>query len=162
MRRHVIIACTLIAVMSITEYAYGQYPDRLGRLFLDVGERDKLDQVRKSRGKEAVAVESLPEKIIVQQILPEKITLDGYVTRSDGPSTTWINQNSYNEHDNNTSLIVRQSPNRVPVVSIKTPSGKRVILKAGDTVDVRTGKLYQVFEAKPDTVSEPETPIAKP
>ena len=134
---------TLITILALTCHAALAGDTALGRLFTTPAERAELDQARLHGG-------ALP----LQAAEPDNpsATLYGYVVKNDGTSTAWLNpalEEQVGKH-----LMITQSPRHAPVVSIKTESGRRIVVKVGDTLDLKTGQLQPLLspaEATPVT-----------
>ena len=126
----------------------------IGRLFSTPAERAKLDRLRQAtkRG-EAIklASEQAPPEIPTMPVEPvhEQFSLDGFVRRSSGKGTTWINQVPQNEGAVARNILVRQQLSKPPAVSILLPSGKRMNLKVGQTFDAVSGRIREVYESAP-------------
>ena len=125
----------LMVLAGIAMSAHGQ-DEQLGRLFTTPSERARLDLARKQGGF-TVAPEAKPEEI------SEQVTLNGYVIRSNGKTTTWLNQLP---EQTRSTVLVTQKPGQAPVISIKTDIGKRVRVDVGDSVDMQTGAVRPLLE----------------
>ncbi|MCG8381648.1 MAG: hypothetical protein MJA28_05430 [Gammaproteobacteria bacterium] len=115
------------------------------RLFMQPGERDKLDQVRaKNFAKEQ---KSPPKKTIVKKAVPvPPVKVQGFIQRSDGKTTTWLNdQNTLESRTVDKTLNVGKSPDASGRVRVKLPNGKTITLKPGQTYDPKTGQIKQVY-----------------
>ena len=98
--RIVLLACALAGAGQVAAA-------ELGRLFLTPGERDALDQARyaapmpgdtaaNAAAADEVVIELSPGQPAVELPVPP-VEVDGYVKRSDGPATVWINGTDANE-----------------------------------------------------------------
>ncbi|HWA37072.1 MAG TPA: hypothetical protein VG873_04345 [Burkholderiales bacterium] len=96
----------------------------LGRLFLTPEQRQTLDARRKAR---------LPDKPAAAVAAPT-MRLDGYVKRSGGPSTVWVN----GEATDDASRLPSSSDGRV---GVGIEGGGRVGLKPGETLDRGNGEI---------------------
>ena len=108
----------------------------LGRLFLTPEERANLDQRRKAR---------VPDKPAAAVVASPVTRVDGYVKRSAGPSTVWINGESVPE---NAPEAPRIDSGREPSGSVSISvgeSGKRVRLKPGESLDRGNGEVHDVI-----------------
>ncbi len=106
----------------------------LGRLFYTPEQRDALDARRKAR---------LPDKPAA--VAPSPTTrLDGYVRRSSGRSTVWVDGEAMNENVQPEGMQLRrgQDPSRVTVVIGE--DGRRVEMRVGQTLDRATGEVKDV------------------
>lgn len=102
---------------------------QLGRLFFTPEQRQSLDARRKAR---------LPDKPAPALASPT-MRLDGYVKRSEGRSTVWVN----GETTDDASRIPSGSDDRLPVHVGDT--GGRVPLKPGETLDRGTNEVRDVI-----------------
>jgi hypothetical protein len=100
----------------------------LGRLFFTPEQRQALDARRKAR---------VPDKPAATAASPT-VRLDGYVKRSGGRSTVWVN----GESTDDASRIPATSDGRVPVL---VDSGGRVGLKPGETLDRGSNDVRDVI-----------------
>ncbi len=120
----------------------------IGRLFSTPAERADLDRLRQhgDSGKLVNDPAAAAVPVVPEEPVREQFTLDGFVRRSSGKGTTWINQIPQNEGAVSQNIRVRQQLSKRPSVSILVPSGKRVSLKVGQTFDAVTGEIIEVFE----------------
>lgn len=146
MRYFLILSAMVAASMGAVAHA-----EPLGRLFTAPEERAKLDQLRKL-GPHAPMAADQPAAKLAAEPVPDRMTLDGYVTRSSGKSTAWVNQIPHSENDPaNTanSVIVLQRPSRPPLIYLRAQSGRRISVKVGETLDTHTGKVRDAYEPEP-------------
>ena len=121
------IRALLVAVLVLPCSARAQ---ELGRLFFTPEQRAALDARRRAR---------VPDKPAAVPIVASPTTrVDGYVRRSQGPSTVWVNGATADE-------AVPGSDSRVSVPVGE--SGARVRLKPGQTLDRGTGEVRDVLGA---------------
>ena len=100
----------------------------IGRLFFTPEQRAALDARRRAR---------VPDKPAATPTAASPTTrLDGYVRRSQGPSTVWVNGASVDEATPGSDARVS-----VPVGD----RGARVRLKPGETLDRNTGEVHDVL-----------------
>ena len=128
---------TLLAAFMVGSPAYAQGQE-LGRLFFTPQQRDDLDR-RRATNAQAVAATVTVE---------DRVTVNGRVTRSGGPSTTWINgqpQENLPRSTNPTVVTLPQGENQ-PSVSLKVGEtmdrvkGERQDGLGGGTVSVTRGR----------------------
>lgn len=100
----------------------------LGRLFFTPEQRQSLDARRKAR---------VPDKPAAAVASPT-MRLDGYVKRSGGRSTVWVN----GESTDDASRIPASSDGRV---SVQVDTGGRVGLKPGQTLDRGSNEVRDVI-----------------
>lgn len=124
----------------------------IGRLFSTPAQRTRLDQLR-LLGDQDAPVSEPPAATFPPPSEPvsEQFTLDGFVKRSSGKSTTWINRIPHNEHEISQGIRVRQRLSKPPSISVMLPSGKRLDLKAGQIFDTASNKISEVYEQAPAT-----------
>jgi len=108
--------------------------DELGRLFFTPAQRSALDARRKAR---------VPDKPTASVVASPVTRLDGYVKRSQGPSTVWINGESLNEGGGDAPRIERGGQGRVSVGVGE--SGQRARLKPGESLDRGSGEVRDVL-----------------
>jgi hypothetical protein len=110
--------------------------DPLGRLFFTPEQRAALDARRKAR---------VPDKPAAAMVVSPVTRVDGFVKRSQGPSTVWMNGESVSEGSPEAPRI--ESPARGEgTVSISVgESGRRVRLKPGESLDRGNGEVKDVI-----------------
>lgn len=102
----------------------------LGRLFFTPEQRQALDARRKAR---------VPDKPAATVAVSPTLRLDGYVKRSGGRSTLWVN----GEATDDTPRLPSSSD--APVTVTVGESGARVGLKPGETLDRGTNERRDVI-----------------
>jgi hypothetical protein len=116
----------LVLAMALA-FCQGLGAQELGRLFFTPEQRDALDARRRSR---------VPEKAAAPLIIAPTTRLDGYVRRSDGRSTVWVNgdtaDNSRPQSDGSVAVSVGDG-------------GPRVRLKPGEVLDRSSGEVTDVL-----------------
>lgn len=127
----------------------------LNRLFLTTAERNRLDQLRDS------GLEDDP--ILTDGAAPvakptDQFILNGFVKRSSGKNTAWINSQPQNESTHTEGILVLGRNAKSPAMSVQLPSGKKIRLKAGQTFDIDKGKLHEVYDNEP--APQAKTPAA--
>ncbi|HSH54524.1 MAG TPA: hypothetical protein VK967_05790 [Methylotenera sp.] len=132
--------------------------DDFGRLFSRPDERKNLDYLRQNQPLKTVTpAENLqPEDTldVAPLELPDPITLQGYVKRSDGTkSTLWINNQAVQEDstvDNVQIGRLHQRGNKTigespDGLDVKIPAnGKRIRLKAGQVYEPETNQIKEL------------------
>ena len=108
----------------------------LGRLFFTPDQRAALDARRKAR---------VPDKPAAATVVSPTTRLDGYVQRSQGPSTVWVNGEGLLESSPEAPRIgvTRREDGRVSVPVGE--SGARVGLRPGETLDRGSGEVRDVI-----------------
>ena len=133
----------------------------LGRLFYTPAQRAQLDAARSQKGRAAVAVE--PDQ---PPPLPDVVTYDGAVRRSDGKTTVWLNNRAINDS---------KTPGGVPVTSRLRPDGsvnlgiaqsdRSVNLKVGQSVEIVSGTIAEPYSRTrgiDKSAGKPAAPGPKP
>lgn len=117
----------------------------IGRLFTTPQERYQLDV---ARGLIVVPAAPAPVRVAPAPAPPppEPVTVNGFVRRSSGGSTVWLNQDAQDARLNNFS-----GPRQAPRVTVTLPSGRKVLIKPGQTVDMNAGTVT-------DAVIDADTP----
>jgi hypothetical protein len=125
----------LLAASLLLAAAPPAAAQELGRLFFTPEQRAALDARRKAR---------LPDKPAA--VAPSPTTrLDGYVRRSSGKSTVWVDGEGMTENAQPEGMQLRrgQDPSRVTV--IVGEDGRRIEMRVGETLDRATGEVKDVI-----------------
>ena len=135
----------LLLVAASIALAPAARAQELGRLFFTPDQRAALDARRKARS---------PDKAAATVVSPTT-RLDGYVQRSGGPSTVWVNGEGQLETSPDAPRIgaTRRDDGRVSVPVGE--SGARVGMKPGETLDRGTGEVR-------DLIGDGEIKIRRP
>lgn len=102
------------------------FAQELGRLFFTPEQREAMDARRKAR---------VPDKPAAAVVASPTTRLDGYVRRSRGPSTVWVNGESVDARPGAEGRVA------VPVGE----GGARVGMKPGEVLDRSTGEVRDVL-----------------
>ena len=125
-----------------------------GRRFYTPAQRAQLDAARSQRSRAPVASEQEPAPAV-----PERLTYDGMVRRSDGKTTVWINNRAINDG---------RSAGSLPFTSRLRPDGsvKLGVTQTDQSVDLKVGQSAEIVSG---TITEPYSrttsgrpPSAKP
>jgi hypothetical protein len=125
------LAALLTLLILLAPRAQAQ---ELGRLFFTPQQRADLDARRKAR---------VPDKPAAAVVASPTTRLDGYVKRSGGPSTVWINGESLTEGAAEAPRIDR-GPSGSVSISVGE-AGSRVRMKPGETLDRGNGEVHDVL-----------------
>ena len=108
----------------------------LGRLFFTPEQRAALDARRKAR---------VPDKPAAAAVVSPTTRLDGYVKRSQGPSTVWVNGEGQLETSPEAPRIgaTRRDDGRVSIGVGE--SGARIGLRPGEVLDRGTGEVRDLI-----------------
>lgn len=126
--------------------------DDFGRLFSSSVERKKLDILRKNQKLIVASPQKNTRLEPAADELPEPITLQGYVKRSDGSTTLWVNNKAVQENSTQDDVeIGRLSKQKNSAKSgsdslnVRIPAtGKNVRLKAGQVYEPETGRIVEL------------------
>ena len=119
----------------------------MGRLFSSPAERSTLNYLRQTKKALVIA----PVQEFIQQaepapvVLPEAISMQGYVKRSDGKQgTVWINNQAMQENSGNKDVQVGRLPENGNRIPLKLPAnGRRLTLKAGQVYDPENNRVTE-------------------
>jgi hypothetical protein len=106
----------------------------LGRLFFTPEQREALDARRKAR---------VPDKPAAAVVATPTLRLDGFVKRSGGRSTVWVNGESVNDSAPGEAPRIGSDGSRVSVNVGE--STKRIELKPGEVLDRGNGEVRDVI-----------------
>lgn len=121
-----------LVLLALTLAAAAAEAQELGRLFFTPEQRAALDARRRAR---------LPDNPASAAATPVT-RVDGFVKRSAGPSTIWINGEWTTESAPEAPRITEPAPS----VSVSVgESGGRVRLKPGETLDRGNGEVRDVI-----------------
>jgi hypothetical protein len=126
----------------------------LGRLFFTPAERSRIDELRrKPPPPPQVAAVDPPRK---PPPLPEYVTLNGVVQRSDGQTVVWLNNKPVRAGRSDEGIVVTPparagAPGGVKVTVPQT--GRSVDLKVGQQLEVNSGQVQEAYRV-------PRTPVA--
>lgn len=129
----------------------------IGRLFSTPEEREVLDRLRseaKSQMEEPEAAPAVLPKYVTPKrrvVLPDPISLQGYVKRNDGKKgTVWLNGKAMQERTGDKEVQVGRLPHNSNRIPVRIPAnGKRLTLKAGQTYDPATNKTRELRTSVP-------------
>jgi hypothetical protein len=106
------------------------FPQEIGRLFFTPEQRAALDARRKAR---------VPDKAAATVVASPTTRVDGYVQRSTGPSTVWVNGEPLPEGTGEASRIG-------PRISVPVgDGGRRATLRPGEVLDRGSGEVRDVI-----------------
>jgi len=127
-------------------------PDDFGRLFSSPGERKRLDILRQNQKLIVVTPQkNIPSEPAANE-LQEPITLQGYVKRSDGSTTLWVNNKPVQENSAQDNVEIgrlsQQKDSARPgsdSLGVRVPAtGKRLQLKAGQVYEPDTNRVREL------------------
>lgn len=143
----IIIVTLLLSLMQAQVRAEGA--EDFGRLFSRPNERSNLDVMRQNQKLKVVAPEPVDSgtEAPAPIALPDPITLQGYVKRSDGTSTVWINNQPVQEGStvNNVNIGRLNESAKQGTLDVKIPAnGKHIRLKAGQVYEPETNQIKEL------------------
>ena len=136
----------LCALSLVLLFAKSVEAQELGRVFFTPEQRAALDGRRKAR---------VPDKPAAAVVVSPTTRLDGFVRRSSGPSTVWVNGETLPE---NAPEAPRIQAGRAgsPRVSIGVgEGGRRAAMRPGEVLDRGNGEVR-------DVIGEGEIRIRRP
>lgn len=138
---HVMVTLLCVAVAP----AQAASADDFGRLFSRPAEREKLDKLRQNHQLKVAAPsnEDAPQEgdaEPVENVAP--IAMQGYVKRSDGKGTLWINSQAVQEGDSVDNVQIGRINRRG--FSSKAPIAEGVDVQAGSKkIRLKAGQVYE-------------------
>lgn len=159
MKPFTLITCLLVNLLAsaFVMQAQAAPEDDFGRLFSRPDERKNLDYLRQNQPLKTVSpAENLQSESALEAPLelPDPITLQGYVKRSDGTkSTLWINNQAVQEDSTVDNVQIgklnqqgRSNLGGSPEgLDVKIPAnGKRIRLKAGQIYEPETNQIKEL------------------
>ncbi len=136
----------LLALSMMIFYVGSAQAQELGRVFFPPEQRAALDGRRKAR---------VPDKPAAAMVVSPTTRVDGFVRRSGGPSTVWVNGETLPE---NAPEAPRIQAGRAgsPRVSVGVgEGGRRALLRPGEVLDRGNGEVR-------DVIGEGEIRIRRP
>lgn len=148
----------LLLLLGLIASSQAAPSDNLGRLFSRPAERNNLDVLRQNQKLKVI----VPQENIVPEVaekaapeaLPEPVTMQGYVKRSDGKSNTiWINNQPVQENATLDKLKIGRVNQHghskkgasAEGVDVKIPvTGKQIRLKPGQMYEPENNKIYEM------------------
>ena len=149
--------CFIALCCAYTTMLHAAPSDNLGRLFSRPAERSNLDILRQNQKLKVIVPQPDSELEVVEKAvpieLPDTVTLQGYVKRSDGKGNTlWINNQAVQENSTVDAVKIGKLNQRgvskkgatMEYVDVKIPAnGKQVRLKAGQTFDPESNQIFE-------------------
>lgn len=122
-----------------------------GRLFSIAAERKKLDILRQNQKLIVVSPQKNTRLQPVAVELPDPITLQGYVKRSDGSTTLWVNNKAVLENSTQDDVEIGRlskqkssSKNGSDSLNVRIPvTGKNIRLKPGQVYEPETNRIVE-------------------
>ena len=150
-----LLAGLLISILTLQVQA--ETTGQFGRLFTKPSERTNLNVLRQSQQLKVVTPQDKPDPEDGSEpesaALPNPVTLQGYVKRSDGASTLWINKQAVQEDSSVDDVKIGRLNQQgfskkgtgVEGVDVKIPAnGKKIHLKAGQMYEPETNQIIEL------------------
>lgn len=161
---------TLLFIIDLGSVNAAQSAE-LGRFFTTPEERSNLDILRKNSKEEVLKEVESPtpalSKSPVTATLPDNVSMQGYVTRSDGKKgTVWVNHQAMQEGSANDEVSIGKFGTKNNQVPIEIHANKKTVrLKAGQSYQPSDDTLLELGNSPkpskaPDaaTLTTPEKP----
>lgn len=123
------------AALVLLLSAHQATAQELGRLFFTPEQREALDARRRAR---------LPDRPNTVVTSPTT-RIDGYVKRSEGKSTVWVDGEALPDGTQPEGLRLRRGDDPSRVTVILGEDGRRIDLRVGQTVDRASGAVKDVI-----------------
>ncbi len=159
----------LLIIATLPSLANAEEQTHMGRLFFTPNDRATMNVIRKNSKAPDKVIKaediSKDDDVVTEQQAPvaiRPVIMNGYISRSDGKNTLWINDRAVTEKTAAGEVNVGQlNKNQVKVTVNKNKSAN---LKPGQVYDPNTGKIYNHLSEAPKPVmeeAEPESAIDK-
>jgi hypothetical protein len=114
--------------------------ENMGRLFYTPEQRLMLDNARRQK----VKIEEKSEERV-----PEIVSLNGVVTRSDGHNTVWLNNRAISDQQANGGVAIHpQGAASDPVLFTIPQVDRAVRMRVGQNLDVTTGQVVEPYHPR--------------
>jgi len=151
------VCCALAAALTSVP---APAQERLGRLFFTPAQRASLDVARSQRARTALATEK-PEQEATP--VPQTITYSGVLRRSDGKTTVWINNQPVHDRESAGAATIVGRVRSDGSVTLQVPqSGRSVILKPGQSVELLSGAVEEGYSRRLEGSRAEPKPAATP
>lgn len=147
---------TLIAVLLLVCAASAQAAEAVGRIFFTPAQREQLDTLRKQK---AVASQVRDEPV------PETVTYNGIIRRSDGQATVWVNNQQLTGAELRDKQALVGSISRdgqIVLQAQRAGSDAQLKLKVGQSATLLSGKVDESFSAQRAPAPPKEKPAPEP
>jgi hypothetical protein len=146
----------------LISFAQSTSAETLGRLFTTPAERARLEQLRHVPPVEEKQAEKEqePTALPTEPVEIPNITVQGYVTRSDGSNTAWVNgQNSLDGDLESQHIRVPTRGIQGGRVSVQLPEGGRSVrLRPGETFSPSASRVTDSYQKPVESAEMPTKP----
>jgi hypothetical protein len=155
--RQEIVTVRITWVFALLLMACSAWAAELGRMFYTPAQRATLDAARKQNIRTEVGNDNSeqPAAAAPAAPLPQNVSVNGVIRRSDGKSTIWLNNRIVSEHPTSgMNASVGKADNQV---RLSVPeSGRSVDLKVGQTVEIVSGAVGESYLRRRADKPEPK------
>ncbi len=129
----------LVVLMSLLPAA--RAADAIGRIFFTPAQRAQLDLARSQK---IVATQTKDEPI------PEFVTYNGIVRRTDGKATVWVNNRAMSDTELNAAQPLAGRIDRSGRILLQAPQGAGSLqLKVGQSAELLSGRVDEAYAVSP-------------
>jgi hypothetical protein len=141
----------LLLLLALLPIAHACVAAELARMFYTPAQRATLDNARKQNIRIEIGNDS--EQQPAAAPVPQNVSVNGIIRRSDGKNTIWLNNRVVNEQNpSGMNAAIGKSDNRV---RLSVPdSGRSVDLKVGQTVEIVSGTIEESYLRRPAAKAE--------
>jgi len=141
----------VLLLLALLPIAHACVAAELARMFYTPVQRATLDNARKQNIRVEIGNES--EQQPAAAPVPQNVSVNGIIRRSDGKNTIWLNNRVVNEQNpSGMNAAIGKSDNRV---RLSVPdSGRSVDLKVGQTVEIVSGTIEESYLRRPTARTE--------
>ena len=145
------IAARTILLLAVLAMANAVSAADLGRMFFTPAQRATLDNARKQNIRVEIGNDS--EQQATAAPVPQNVSVNGVIRRSDGKNTIWLNNRIVNEQQpGSMNAAVGKADNRV---RLNVPdSGRSIDLRVGQTVEIVSGTIEESYLRRPAPKTE--------
>jgi hypothetical protein len=145
-----------IAILLLATAQLAQAAEPIGRIFYTPEQREQLNTLRSQK---TVAIQVRDEPV------PEFVTYQGIVRRSDGKATVWVNNEALSEAELRDKQSIVGRVDRNGQILLQTPQAAtgQLQLKVGQSAELLSGRIDEPYavqrtappQLKPETKPKP-------
>ncbi len=134
----------LAALLALAPAANGA---ELGRMFFTPAQRATLDNARRQNIRAEISNDGEQQPAPAAPV-PQNVSVNGLIKRSDGKNTVWINNRAVTEQQPGAiGAVIGKSDNRV---QLNVPeSDRKLDLKVGQSVEIVSGTIEESYLRRP-------------
>ncbi len=150
------IAARGLVLLCLLAIANAASAAELGRMFFTPAQRATLDNARKQNIRAEIGNEN--EQQPAAAPVPQNVSVNGVIRRSDGKNTIWLNNRVVNEQQpGSLNAAIGKGDNRVRLNVLE--SGRNVDLKVGQTVEIVSGTIEESYLRRPAAKPDVKPPL---